>query len=460
MKPMLRRIFVLLAAISLLLGGCAGSGKNIQSTATPEWVKLPETVPESFSCQIADKQARKMIQGIHTDALGPAKRLEIKLLKELAVIEHPDALGNAFDRVWDTEETLKRVAEQEEPPSAFTPALALSYFMLTYDDTYNWRDKTAEKIYNRGLQNTKPNQLNGYPLHFFTLALLRQGDFEHSWPFLKQLKKMTTPSIYTKDLTIALNYAAARENPQFAGKIIQHLIIHCRQNDLNLPDEKIAAALTKLEKSSNIEPVARILLTEPSESQKLESYAFFSHISSYKKKEQPVPQKQPLEKPIVKKSEIKKTAAASKKSEPETAKKNTDKPEISKINIREDAVRIRVQTISADNKAEYLDPELGEIGPQLNESLQVSQLYLKEETKFLLIPGQKEKVAIDSDHNVIVLLKSVSADNARINVTVLEGGEKIYNTVIESVNKGETIIGGPVVEETQLILRITTWLEI
>lgn len=455
MKRALKLLCAVLAAISLITG-CAGSGKNVQPNAAREWVKLPETVPESFSFQITDKQMREMILNIKTEALGPANRLEIKLLQELAAIEHPDAMGSAFDRTWDMDEALQRIVEQDAPSSAFTPALALSYFMLTYDDTYNWRDKTGKKIYNRSLQNIKPEMLNGYSLHFYTLALLKNGYFDCALPFLRQLKKKTTPSIYREDLTIALDYSIIKKDTKFAGKIIQHMLSLCRQNELNLPDEQIAAALVKLKRSSNLAPVAKILSTELSDSRKLESYAFYDHIAHYKKTEPPPSEKQPPEKPVAETSKTKKTV----KPQKAPATNKASEPETTKIELREDAVRIRVQIISADNKAEYVDPDLGEIGHQLNDSLQASQIYLEEEAKFLLIPGQQEKVEIDHNHNVIVLLKSISAENARINVTVFKGSDKIYDTLIESVDKGETIIGGPAIEETQLILRLTTWLEI
>ncbi len=280
----MKRIYhltILLAAM-FLIAGCAG-GKKVQPDITPGWVKLPETVPESFSYRITDKQAKKMIMGIEPGPLGPANRLEVKLLQQLASIEHPDELDAAFDRIWGTDDTLKSIIKEEDPPSAFIPALALSYYMLTHDNAYNWRDQTAEKLYERSLQDIQPEQLNGYPLHFYTLALLKNGKFDDAWPFLKQLKKKTTPSVYREDLMIALDYASENENTHFAGIIIPYTITHCRQNDLKVPEKNIAGALESFKKSGNIEPVAVATLSGFSDTKTLEGYSFYKYIEPYQK---------------------------------------------------------------------------------------------------------------------------------------------------------------------------------
>lgn len=441
----------ILLIVTAMLAGCAGGGKKIQPKPEPGWVALPAAVSESFSYRIMDKQAREMILGIKTDGLGPANRLEIKLLQQLAALEQPDEIDKAFDRIWDTDGSLRNIIQQDDSPAAFFPVLALCYFMLTYDDTYNWRDQTAEKLYEQTLQNMKPDQLSGYPLHFYALALLKNGKFDAARPFLVQLKKITTPAVYLKNLEAALDYAVEKENAVFAAKIIQHMLLHCQQNDLKLPEGKITAAMETFQKSGQIELMAAILLSDNSDNIDLKSYVFFDYIVSYQKSEsvpteKPVVQKKPAPKPVAKQS----TVSAKTKAPPETER----------LQLRPDMARIRVQIIAADNKADYIDPDLGDVGRQLNASLRMSQVYLKDENIFLLASRKQKKLKIDQTHDLIVLMIRVSGKNARIDVTVLKGGEQIYNTVIDSVEKGETIIGGPTIDDTQLILRITTWLEI
>jgi len=284
MKRVYHWIIVLTAV--LLIAGCAGSGKKSRPDTIPASVKLPETVPESFSYRITDRQSRKIIMDIEADALRPAERLKIKLLQQLASIEHADELDAAFDRVWDKEGTLRKIVEQDNPPAAFIPPLALSYFMLTYNDAYNWRDKTGERLYEGPLKDIEPRQLGGYPLHFYTLALLRNGSFAQAWPFLKQLEKKTTPAIFEEDLKIALASAAEKKDPDFAGKILPLLITTCRQHDMGLPEEAIAAALESFKASGKLKPVALAMLSSPYGASGLKDYSFYKYLAPYAEGEQ------------------------------------------------------------------------------------------------------------------------------------------------------------------------------
>ncbi len=462
MKQSVKYLFICFGIIILNVG-CATTNKNTRENRMPGWVKLPQMVSESFSYHITDPQVRKVLMSIETKSLGPSNRLEIKLLQQLASIDNPDAMGNAFDQVWETEKSLREIFQQNDPPAAFIPSLALSYFMLTYDDTYDWRDQTAETLYNRTLQEIKPNRLSGYPLHYYILALLNNGNFDTAWLFLNQLKKITTPTIYLKDLNIALDYGMKNNDVHFITQIIHQMITHCRENDLILPEKNITVALEKLKTSGGLKPVAEGLC-HYFDPETLKEYAFYQYIAPFEKIETQFqsqklqqqtatskPEKPETQKPFSKPAVIEK---------PLVTPKTPPKSEISKIKLREDAVHIRVQTISANNKANYVDPELGDMGVQLKESLQMSQVYLKNESAFLLIPGRQETLTIDNYHDVIVLLKTVSAGNACIDVTIRKGAEEIYNTVINSVDNGETIIGGPKIDDDSLILRITTWLKI
>lgn len=466
MKKKLQYLVIFLSAL-ILIAGCAGGRKKFDNNTMPAWVKLPQTVSESFSYNITDKQARKMILEIETGKLGPPNRLEVKLLQQLALIEHPGAMRKAFDQVWEGDKALRDIFQQKESPSEFNAPLALSYYILTYDDMYDWRDRKAETIYKQTLCEIKPEQLKGYSLHYYTLALLNSGNFDNAWIFLMQLKKITTPPIYLKNLNIALDYAIENKNPHFVGKITHQIIKHCQQNDLKVPEENIAAALAKMKETADIETVADVLCADNLDTEKLKNYSFYQYIAPFRQaepvkhpeiktqgKEQPKeilttePKKQAIEKVKPKQKTFEKTMVIQEVS----AKSETEK-----IKLCKDAVRIRVQTISADNKADYIDPQLKDIGFQLKKSLQMSQIYLKNDSAFLLTVGRQERMKINHDHDVSVLLKNVSADNARIDITVRKDSKEIFNTVIDSVDNGETIIGGPKIDDTHLILRITTW---
>jgi hypothetical protein len=422
----------LFAALALL-AGCSAGGKKIPSDAVPGWVNLPKTIEESFSCRITDPQARQMIKGIEAERLGPAKRLEIKLLKQLVAIERPEAIGDAFDKVWEEEKALRSLLAKEDPPAAFAPALALSYFMLTCGDGYSWRDRAAEKIDARALKNLDADRLSGYPLHFYTLALLKNGRFDAAWPFLKHLKKVTPPTVYLEDLVAALGYAEEKPRPRFTGEVIEEVLLLCDRNDLPVPEENIASALAGLKASGAVKPAADILLADDALKRSLGTYAFFEYIAPY----QEDAGKQPAGSP-----------------------KPTEPSEAAALRLRDDAVRLRVQVIAADNETRRIDPALGQMGPKLTESLQASQIYLKEEKTFLLAPGQKEEMQIDPRHDLAVLVQRASRSDARIKVTVRRDNDAIYDTMIDTKDGGETIIGGPALDGTRLLLRLTAWLDI
>lgn len=376
-------IFVIL----IMFGGCAG-GKHIKQNSEPKENNLPLTISESLSFRITNEHSREVIMGINPDRLSPSKHLEVKLLQQLAGSRKPGDINNAFDRVWEQDDKLRKIVQQNDPPAAFIPSLALVYFMLTCDDTYDWRDRTGRNLYRKTLQYIQPTQLSGYSLHFYTMALLNNGNFDSVLSCLNCLEQKTPPPIYLQNLIIALRYAAEKENLSFAEKIIKHMKTFSRQNNLKPPDDQIAALLNGLKAS----------------------------------------------------------AAA----EPETVE----------IRLRDDTVRIRMQVIEADNTAAYVDPALGKVGVQLNNALQTTQVSLKKTDTFLLVPGQNIQMTVDNRHEITVLLKSVSVDNARIKVTVFKGKEDVYHTVIETKDKGEAIISGPEIKDKKLLLRITTWLDV
>ncbi len=409
--------FFLLMTI-FLLSACAGR-QTIKPGPDPAGISLPQTVSESFSFRINDRQAGQAIKKIQTKKLSPAERLEVLLLQELTAIKQPTQINNAFDRVWQREKALHKIVEQEKAPVSSRPALALAYFMLTYDDTYDWRDQTAEKIYQQHiLQKIDPGQLAGYPLHFYTLALLQNSHFEKAWSGLKHLKKITPSDVYLDNLTIALNYAGIKANPPFAEKIVKHMMIYCRQKEIPLPDEQLTATLENLQTAGNLEPVAKILLNRLTVTDSIKKYTFYQYLAPFQK------------------TDVNKSA----------------------LNLRKDAVRFRVQTIAADNKTDYIDPALEKIGPQLHQTLQASQIYLKKEEYFLLTTGLHKQLKMSNHYHLDVWLKNVAPNKARFTVAIHKKENQIKKTLIETVDQGETIIAGPESDDTRLILRITTWL--
>lgn len=438
MKPMSRIMTIM--AFALVFSGCAGfSAQKTPPVAQP----LPEMVPESFHFNLQDAATRRYLDDLNPDSMPPNQRLEVLLLRELAGVSAEKELVKVFDRLWEEQAEIKGLVLRPEQREGFSHPLAEIYYLLSAGAIPSWRTETAEQLYQETLSRLEPPQLSGYALHFYTLALLKNGKFDVALSFLRRLESFNPSRVYLENLTIALAYAMAGGADQVACRLMVVICGIGARNNLEFPEEELKAAIIALKKAGKLELARKVLLPVVQNNPQFQKYSFVQVLKQSQDSDPGGWQ-------------IKKFAAAAVENGRPVAGKTPGKPCVaSSSRVGEHTnVRIEVKVIKAGRRSNYVDPALAAIGESLRETLNFSSLTLIAERIFNLGIGEKGDLPLPRGHALQVILRSLTSEISRIEVAILKGNQEVFHTVVESIDGGITTIGGPQAGDGVLLLRI------
>ena len=120
---------------------------------------------------------------------------------------------------------------------------------------------------------------------------------------------------------------------------------------------------------------------------------------------------------------------------------------------------MKVQVIRADNKTNYIDPELVIAYSELQKTLNYSSFKLLDSKVLRLTAGDEAKLNILSKINAELIALKVNDTISWLEIIISQKEKEIFNTIIESIDGGVTTIGGPQTRQSIILLRISTYNE-
>jgi hypothetical protein len=441
MRPSVRIVLLLALAV---FSGCAGlSTKKTPPLDNP----LRHRVPESFHFSLQDAATRRHLVNVDPNSLPPEERLEVLLLRQLAAVSSEEGLVNVFDRFWEEEEEIRELVNRPERRERYVYPLVEVYYVLSAASAASWQQRTSERLYEETLRHIKPLQLSGYALHFYTLALLKNGKVDAAMSFLKRLEFFTSPSDYLRDLTVALAYTTNRGSGEVTCRLMAQICWTAVTHNLELPEDELKVAIDALKKSNNLELARNTLLPVIQKNPQLQSYTF---VELLKKQQQTTP------------SEWQSTgmAIAPERNAKQSPMRSYEKEELTTSSsvVQPRKVRVDVQVIKACKRSSYMDAALVGLEKSLRETLNFPSFRLAAKKVLHLELGERGVLALPQGHLLRVIPRSLRPEISRIELTILNGDLEVFNTLVESVDGGTTTIGGPQDGGEVLLIRITTFI--
>jgi len=430
-------------ALAMMFSSCAGAKYKM---TLPMDNALPDTVSESFHSSLQDATTSRYVATVDLDTLSPDRRLEVLILRSLAGVSTEKQLPEVFDRLWEENEEIRELVHQPGQAQNYIRPLAEVYYMLSAVPGPSWQEETAERLYQEALSDMDPTRLSGYALHFYTLALLKNGKHDAALPFLHRLEHFTSSAVYLKDLTIALAYTMDYKGYHTASQLMALICRTGAKHNLKLPEEELEAATICFKTAGKLDLATEALLPVIQENLGLQRYSFV-HLLKEPQDSMPTDWK------------IKEFAVAVGEVERQAPRKTTKDPlpSDSRSSDKGYKVRVELQVIKAGQKTRYVDPALAEIDKDLREILNFSSFKLVGGKNMCLAIGEKGELTLPRSHLLRVTPRKLTSEFARIEVAVLKGYREIFHTFVESVDGGITTIGGPQAGDSVLLLRITTF---
>ena len=423
----------LLIIISVFLSGFLFDGCSSKMPVKPQCftVKLSNQIPEPFSFKINDKTTKKLISDLRTDNLKTAQRIEIVSLQELCTVNEPKDVPLIYDRLWESVPEINNLVNASEIEPEYANAAALVYYLLVADDMPSWREKTAASVKKHGWKNFNPEQLTGYPLHFYTLALLKTGQFEAALPFLSRMKNFTQPDIYLMDLQVALDFACTAQNAEYSRIFIEKICDHTQTHQLDIPDAQIKMALMRINKKESLKEINLGLGLFYEKLKNFENLAFVIFLEN-------LTGMTPNQLTTVQNPSLRKSS-----------QKMTPQKIMAGINI---------QMIEAGNGSSFIDPKLKSIADQLQDTFVYSEYRLSDEHTLVLCQGEKETIKTSNDF--LISVEPIFISKEKINLTLtIENNEEIVTASVYSINGGENFLGGPRENGKRIVLHMSTWIK-
>ena len=437
-------ILTALMLMALMFTGCAGKSVNPAPIAPKD--PLRTHVPESFHFSVEDPETLGYLAEVKLKSLAPDQRLEVIVLRQLVEVSSEKELAATFDSLWESQEQIRELVNKPRRRSEYLIPLTEIYYLLSAGPAASWQAETAERIYRATLQSVRPHQLSGYALHFYTLALLKNGKIDVAEPFLLRLENFTAPHVYLEDLAVAMEYAIEAKKYQTACRFIAALCRTGTRYNLELPDGKICSAIRALEKAGRLDLALTALIPQVLGNPDFRKYTFVRLLNETSEN-------------LSGQSHIETMAKDTKLVHtPTRPGPESTRPEIktSSATIQR-KILIKVQIISAGNQSNYIDPDLYEIGKDLRDTLNFTSFTLIGEENLRLKTGEKGVLHLTQGHSLQITPRSISDNISRIEVAITKGNRQLLHTFIESVDGGAMILGGPNVNEETLLLRIITF---
>lgn len=416
----------------LLMSGCGSvnAGRN-DSTHLVSALQQAE-LKENFSWTITDPTVRNYLEEVDLANLPPERELEVIILREIANASSKKELNQAFDRLWQEKKISRLLTEQQGQWQNFNEFGEI-FYLLTIDPDSAWKIENAARIFRKTLSRLRPEQFNGYGLHFYTLGLLQSGRIEEALPYIDRLQIYTSTEIHMENLTTALKFAGQVEATNAMCRLMAEICQNCGAEEQIFPDREMTRALAVLKEKGILDETRHLVLPVIPDS--LKDTVFVRELAE----SQPEPE-------FITSSPVKQAAV-----QPKT-------PFSLSLTRKSDIVLARIQIIRAGNQHHSIDPDLQDIAADLLCILKFSSLQLEKDESFFLAVKEKGGLQLPGGYYLQIVPEEITAQSSSLEVIISKQGKETLHTTIKANNGGITILGGPKSGKESLLLRISVFL--
>jgi len=436
-------MFLWLAAI-LTLSACAGKQMEVALEGQP--YPLRDRVPEEFSFKIKAPETITYLSTVDEALLTPDRRLEVHILRGLSEISAKDQVQQVLDGLWESEPLVRKLLQKPGPEARdYLYPLAELYYMLNTGASDEWKREASERLYRKVFRNMHPNQLSGYALHFYTMALLKRRMFREADPFFKRLRTFTPADVYMKDMVMVIDMACRHGDHAYAASMMAKACGFAQANGIELPEVELRHCLSCLVAAGKAGLAAKEMEPLAKASPELASHPFCQAV-------------------MVHRSSVKPTRHTVRRKSRPAIFDSRPAPEPVQAGGREkentrDITVVRVQTIKASRDRYYLDPALEGIGEETLSALEFTSFSLVKENELRLARGESGTVSLARGQVLRINSRGREQGKCRLRVTIEQGHKEVFHTELESVDQGAAVIGREETgEDGTVLLRLITLL--
>ena len=433
------KIAILVCCLALL-SGC-GSAKHVNSELTPPGsTLLSGQAKESLDYAINDQMTADYLMQVNEKTLSVEQRLEVIILREISKVSGKEKVSGVFDTLWNKAE-IKDLLQSQDDPGGNLNALAELFFLLTADNESSWKNERAEMVYQKRLSRVNPDQLHGYGLHFYTLALLQSARINEAMPFLDRLNGKATDQVRRENLVVALNFTLKNKDHNNLARIMVQICRNYATDHKGFPDQQMTMALSLLESDSEFGERREELIAELDQSLHQTTFAKIL-LTTRQNTNQPA---------------FSDTLSTAWKPAVVSGTPGNDVQKLPALTkgVGNDVVLVRVQVIRAGFNNNAIDPVLKDIASGLLQSFNFTSLHLVKESPIFLAEMESGEIGLPTGHRLQITPQLIDKKRCVLNVKVVQDGIVTFNTKIESVHGGVAILGGPRLGNDTLLLRIS-----
>lgn len=118
-------------------------------------------------------------------------------------------------------------------------------------------------------------------------------------------------------------------------------------------------------------------------------------------------------------------------------------------------IHVVVKTIQASEEGKYLDPRLSPLIEELQSVFRYSSYRLLSEDGMKLSTNQTGRVRLPGGRVLRITPKATTDDRVELSLRISKGKKQIFQTVVQLLNQGSIIVGGPRHEAGTLLFRIS-----
>ena len=119
-------------------------------------------------------------------------------------------------------------------------------------------------------------------------------------------------------------------------------------------------------------------------------------------------------------------------------------------------VHIVVETVLASQGSPYLDPRLSNLIEELQSVFRYSSYRLLSQTPMDIRMGETDMVSLPGNRVLKITPAKVTGNRVELQLVISRNKNQIFQTMIQLLNHGSIIVGGPKYEDGYLLFNIST----
>jgi hypothetical protein len=118
-------------------------------------------------------------------------------------------------------------------------------------------------------------------------------------------------------------------------------------------------------------------------------------------------------------------------------------------------IHVRVQTVLASQDKAFIDPGLSGLAQELRSVFRYSSYKLLGKTSLDLAPQKTGSVTLPGERVLKITPTGITGDRVELRLVILKKEKQVFETVVQLLNNGSIIVGGPQHQNGSLLFNIS-----